>query len=313
MPRPLSVVFMGSDPWSVPSLEALLASGHRVSLVVTAPPRPAGRGREISATPVAEAARRAAIDVLEIGRVGNDEGIAAISRVAPDVIAVVAFGQLLPPALLAVAPLGAVNLHFSLLPELRGASPVQTALLWGLARTGVSTIRMVEELDAGPVLLRREEPVRDGDDAGSLGGRLADIGAALLVETLDLLADGRADATPQDPDAVTWCHKLTSEDRDIAWDASTREVIGRVRAFAPDPGARTRVRAQVLKILDVHEVDGARVGEPGTVLAADDAGVVVATGDGAVSIIAAAPSGRSRMSGGDLARGGHVRVGERLG
>lgn len=311
MARALSVVFLGSDAWSVPSLAALLGSRHRVSLVVTAPPRPAGRGQRLRATPVADAARSSDVAVLETDRAGGTDAMRAIEAAAPDVLAVVAFGQLLPPTLLAIPPLGAVNLHFSSLPALRGASPVQTALLRRLARTGVCTIRMTEELDAGDVLLRREEDIRSDDDAGSLGARLAHIGAEVLVRTLDRIAEGEVGGEAQDPAAVTWCQKLTPADREITWDASAEEVVARVRAFAPDPGARTRARGEVLKILAASVATG--TGQPGTVLTADDGGVVVAAGVGAVAILAAAPSGRARMSGADLARGGHVRTGERLG
>lgn len=311
MRRPLSVVFLGNDPWSVPSLGALLASRHRVPLVVTSPPRPSGRGQRPTATPVAEAARRAGITVLETERVGGDDAVSWIAGVEPDALAVVAFGQLLPPSLLASPPLGAVNLHFSLLPDLRGASPVRSAILRGAGTTGVTTIRMSDDLDAGPILLRREEPIRADDDAGSLGARLAAVGAVLLVETLDRLGDGDLAGEPQDLAAVTWCRKLTPEDREITWSAPTDAVIARIRAFAPDPGARTRVGDRVLKVLAAAAADGS--GEPGKVLSAGDSGVVIATGDGAVAILSAAPSGRARMGGGDLARGGHVRVGEVLG
>ena len=188
--RRLRVVFLGNDPWSVPPLEALAASPHRPELVITRAPKPAGRGSKLTPTAVAEAARRLDLPLAETETVRRGPGFDALAAASPDVLIVVAYGEILPDAVLELPDIAPVNLHFSLLPELRGASPVQQALLLGLPRTGVTTMVMDAGLDTGPVLLQRDEPVLDTDDAGSLGERLAAIGGDLLVETLDGLARG---------------------------------------------------------------------------------------------------------------------------
>lgn len=320
---PLNVVFLGSDRWSVPSLEAIVRAGHLVRLVVTATPKPSGRGHRTTPTAVAEAARSLSLTLLETDDVRGERERRAIADAGPDVLAVVAFGQLLPPDVLAAARLAPINLHFSLLPRHRGASPVRGALRAGDAETGVTTIRMVDELDAGPVYLRRSEAVRERDDAGTLGDRLALLGADLLVETIDRLADGDLEPRDQDPEAVTWTRELRSGDRRIDWSASAIEVVRTCRALSPDPGALTRFRGADLKILraDAISIDerettppsdaAARV--PGKVIAVDRDGISVACGNGVARLVEVVPSGRARMAAADFARGARIELGEKLG
>src|SRR6266700_5556613 len=186
----MRTVFLGNASWSVPTLEALADSAHRPVLVLTREPRPAGRGNRLVPTPVAQAGRELALPVREIATVKRGPGLEALTEAAPDALVVVAYGEILPPPVLAVPRVAPVNVHFSLLPELRGAAPVQRAILEGLTATGVTTIRMDEGMDTGPILLQAEEPVDPADDGGSLGGRLAAIGGRLLVDTLDRLEAG---------------------------------------------------------------------------------------------------------------------------
>src|SRR2546428_2314386 len=186
----MRVAFLGNAAWSVPSLESLAESPHEIVTVVTRRPRPAGRGNKLTPTPVAEAARRLALHVEEVETVKSGPGFEALTEAAPDALVVVAYGEILPQAILDIPKVAPVNLHFSLLPELRGAAPVQRAIWEGLAVTGVTTIRMDAGMDTGPVLLRAEEAIDPLDDAGSLGARLAAIGARLVVDTLDQLAAG---------------------------------------------------------------------------------------------------------------------------
>ena len=310
MARSLRVVFLGNDPWSVPSLRAVAASDHRIDRVLTRVPKPAGRGNAFRPTDVANAAREAGLPLLEVETAKEGRGLVALREAAPDVLVVVAYGEILPPAVLEVPMIAPVNLHFSLLPSLRGASPVQTALLEGAGETGVTTIVMDEGMDTGPVLLRRPEPVRPEDDAGSLGDRLAEIGARVLVETLDRLAEDGPEPTPQDGSKATVTRPIRADDRVLRWDGAALALVNRTRAMAPEPGATTRFRGEPLKVLRAEVTEAA--GEPGTIVAVDAEGFVVATGDGGFRPLELAPAGRKRMRAADFARGARPAVGERL-
>jgi methionyl-tRNA formyltransferase len=208
VPASLRVAFLGNDPWSVPPLEAVARSAHAIVAVVTAAPKPAGRGNRLTPTAVATAARALALPLHEVETVKAGPGLDALERARFDVLAVVAYGEILPAAILRLPSLAPVNLHFSLLPALRGASPVQTALLHGLERTGVSTIIMDEGLDTGAVVLRREVAIEPADDAGSLGARLAAVGADVLVESIDRLAVGAVEPTAQDDAHATYAARV---------------------------------------------------------------------------------------------------------
>jgi len=305
------VAFLGNDRWSVPSLEALAASSHRVVMVVTRVPRPAGRGGELRPTPVAEAARRLGLPLAEVETVKEGPGLEALQRAPPDVLAVVAYGEILPPHVLEIPRVAPVNVHFSLLPALRGADPVRRAILEGVGVTGVTTIRMDQGMDTGPILLQLEERIADGEDAGSLGDRLALLGGRLLVETLDGLEAGTLVPRAQDHDRATTAPKLRPEDEWIDWKEDAAAVYRRVRALAPDPGARTRFRGKILKVIRANEVEGS--GEPGTLLDPVAGHPVVAAGSGAVVLEQVIPEGRKPMGGADFARGQRLEPGERLG
>lgn len=311
MARSLGLVFLGNDRWSVPSLRAIAASGHRVIRVVTRVPKPAGRGNALTPTPVATAAREADLPLLEVETVKEGPGLDALRADAPDVLVVVAYGEILPPRVLSLSIVAPVNLHFSLLPRFRGASPVQTALLEGVRETGVTTIVMDEGTDSGAVLLQRPEPVRPDDDAGSLGDRLAEAGAGLLVESLERLAAGDVEPTPQDESRATFTTPIRAADRILRWDAPARALVNRVRAMAPEPGASTAFRGEPLKVLRAETTDAG--GEPGTIAAVDADGFVVATADGGLRPLELAPAGRKRMRGADFVNGYRPAAGERLG
>jgi methionyl-tRNA formyltransferase len=305
------VAFLGNDRWSVPSLEALAGSSHRVVLVVTRVPRPAGRGGELRPTPVSEAARRLGLPLAEVETVKEGPGLEALQRARPDVLAVVAYGEILPPHVLEIPRVAPVNVHFSLLPALRGADPVRRAILEGVGVTGVTTIRMDQGMDTGPILLQLEERIADGEDAGSLGDRLALLGGRLLVETLDGLEAGTLIPRAQDHDRATTAPKLRPEDEWIDWKEDAAAVYRRVRALAPDPGARTRFRGKILKVIRANEVEGS--GEPGTLLDPVAGHPVVAAGSGAVVLEQVIPEGRKPMGGADFVRGQRLEPGERLG
>jgi methionyl-tRNA formyltransferase len=311
VPRSLRVAFLGNDAWSVAAVDALHRSDHEVVLVATAAPKPAGRGNELTPTPVAVAAGELGLPLAEVETVKTGPGFKQLAAAAPDVLAVVAYGELLPPNVLHVPSVAPVNLHFSLLPALRGASPVQTALLLGLRETGVTTILIDRGLDTGPVLLQRSAPVEPDDDAGTLGARLAELGAGVLVETIDLLAAGPVAPRPQDHSLATLAPRFAQEDRVLDWSNPAELLVNLVRALAPDPGATTTFRGQGLKVLRAEAVDAE--GQPGRILEVSRAGVVVATAAGGFRPLEVVPAGRPRMSGADLVNGLRPEVGERLG
>ena len=317
----LRVAFLGNDRWSVPSLVALSGSpSMQVGLVVTNPPRPAGRGSRSTQTAVAEAARAMSLPLAEVPGLRDADGLGRLRAAAPDLLVVVAYGELLTGRVLDVAPLGAVNLHFSLLPRWRGASPVQRAILAGDETTGVSVMQIDEGLDTGPILSAQREPIHPDDDTGSLGARLATLGAPLLVETIRTLAAGTLTPRPQDASGATQARKLSTDERSIDWTEEPTPIVRRIRALAPEPGASTRVRGDILK---VFRAEVARTGEApegpqeperaGSVLAVGADGFTVAAGSGAVRPLEVAAAGRRRMSAAEWARGARLVPGERLG
>jgi len=309
--RSLRIAFLGNDVWSTPSLGALARSHHHVAAVATAAPKPAGRGNLLTRTPVAVAAERLGLSLIETDTVKTGSGFDRLADCAPDVLTVVAYGEILPPTVLHMPTVAPVNLHFSLLPELRGAAPVQAALLTGLRRTGVTTILMEPGLDTGPIIMQRAAPIEPDDDAGSLGGRLADLGAELLVETVDLLARGPVAPIRQDEALATVAPKLRPEDRVLDWSNPAGLLVNLVRALSPEPAATTRFRGQGLKLFRAEVVDGS--GQPGTIVEVSKRGFVVAAADGGVRPVRLAPAGRRVMGGEDFVNGFHPRVGERLG
>jgi methionyl-tRNA formyltransferase len=316
----MRVVFLGNAKWSVPSLEALAGSAHDLALVVTRAPRPGGRGNRLLSTPVADAARRLELPLKEVETVKSGAGMDAIVEAAPDVLAVVAYGEILPREVLALPKLAPVNVHFSLLPKLRGAAPVQHAFLSGLERTGVTTIRMDEGMDTGPILLQTEEQIRPEDDAGSLGDRLAASGGRLLVETLDGLGTRSIEERLQDHAAATYAPKIRAGDRRIDWSRPAEEIIRLVRAMSPDPGAATSFRGKGLKVLRAAAVGvrrlppGSPALTPGTLDAWSGHPLAVMTGDGRViGLEEVQPEGRRRMSWPEFVRGYRPEAGERLG
>lgn len=305
----MRAAFLGNAPWSVPSLEALAESRHEVAAVLTRDPRPAGRGGHPRSTAVAGSARALGLSLVEVPTVRRGPGLEAIRGAAPDVLAVVAYGEILPAEVLALPSVAPVNVHFSLLPALRGAEPVRRAILVGLETTGVTTMRMDEGMDTGPILLQAEERVSPDDDAGSLGDRLAGMGGRLLVETLDGLEAGTLRERPQDERIATLAPKLTGEEEWIDWTEPADAVVRQVRALAPEPGARAWFRGKVVKVLRATLVQAN--GSPGTVVVPGR--LVVAAGEGAVSLDLVVPEGRKPMDGAAFARGRRPERGERFG
>ncbi len=264
-------------------------------------------------TAVAAAARARDLPLREVSGVRAGPGAAALAGAHPDVVVVVAYGELLDEAALTLARHGAINAHFSLLPRWRGAAPVQRALIAGDAVTGITIMRMDRGLDTGPIVEQVDEPIRPDDDAGTLGARLAQLGATALVGVLHMLPSGDVVGRPQDDRLAVAAPRIGAAERVVDWSMPAGEIVRWVRGLTPDPGATTRFRGQPLKILAAAvDVEGGR-GDSGRVLTADDDGVVVGAGDGSVRLRRVAPAGRARMDAAAWARGARFTDGERLG
>jgi methionyl-tRNA formyltransferase len=310
----MRLVFAGPPEVAVPALEALLASDrHPVVAVVTRPDAPAGRGRRLVASPVAQRAEEAGIEVLKPVRPRDPEFLERLAAIAPDCCPVVAYGALLPPAALEIPRQGWVNLHFSLLPAWRGAAPVQHAVLAGDEVTGASTFRIEEGLDSGPVFGVLTEEIRPTDTSGELLDRLARSGARLLAATMDGIEDGTLQAVPQPAEGVTLAPKITVEDARIDWSAPALRVDRVVRGCAPAPGAWTLFRGERLKLAGPVRLLTDRAGlAPGELAVAKNS-VRVGTGSHEVELGDVQPQGKKPMGAGDWARGVRIEPGETLG
>ncbi|HSA54421.1 MAG TPA: methionyl-tRNA formyltransferase [Gemmatimonadaceae bacterium] len=309
----MRVLFWGTPDFATPPLRALIGEGHDVVGVVTQPDRPHGRHRSVAQPPpVKEIALDEEIPVLQPERPRGVEFEAALRELAPDLSVVVAYGHLIPGAVIDLPPLGTLNIHASLLPRWRGAAPIQAAILAGDAETGISIMRMVERLDAGPVLLQAPTPILDDETFGELQLRLSELGALAIVEALALMSLGSAPAREQDESQVTYAHKIARDTTRLDWNRPAVEVARAVRAFDPRPGAFTTLRDAEVKLFGARPAPDA-AGPPGQVLAIDEMGLLAACGAGGVRIAYAQPAGRRRLATLDWAQGRGVTVGERFG
>ncbi|MFI1163978.1 methionyl-tRNA formyltransferase [Streptomyces sp. NPDC020801] len=309
----MKLVFAGTPEVAVPALDALLASGrHEVAAVVTRPDAPAGRGRRLVASPVAERAEEAGIEVLKPLKPRDPEFLERLTQIAPDCCPVVAYGALLPRAALDIPAHGWVNLHFSLLPAWRGAAPVQHALMAGDEITGASTFLIEEGLDSGPVYGTVTEEIRPTDTSGDLLTRLAFAGAGLLAATMDGIEDGGLKAVPQPAEGVTLAPKITVEDARIDWTTPALRVDRVVRGCTPAPGAWTTFRGERLKLIQAVPVPERTGLAPGA-LAAGKSSVHVGTGSYAVELLWVQAQGKKPMRAADWARGVRIAEGETLG
>ncbi|MCO5309348.1 MAG: methionyl-tRNA formyltransferase [Austwickia sp.] len=311
----MRLVFAGTPEVAVPSLHALLASSHEVVAVLTRPDAPAGRGRSRQPSPIRSVAEHAGVPVLAPTSARDPEFLERLRELAPDAGPVVAYGNLLPRAVLAVPRHGWVNLHFSLLPAWRGAAPVQHAVLAGDDVTGASTFLIEEAMDTGPLLGTMTERVRPDDTAGALLTRLATAGADLLVASLDALESGTAQPVPQGSDGVSYAPKVTVEDARVRWSDPALAVDRRIRASTPAPGAWTTFRGERLKLGPVRQTQGPAGPGPSSPgeLVADRTGVWVGTGTEPVQLGEVQPPGKRAMPAADWARGARPSPGERLG
>lgn len=301
----MRIAFFGTPQFAVPALDAL-AREHEVVLVVAQADKPAGRGMEVKAPAVAVRARELGVPLIQPAKVR--EAIDDVRRVAPDVAIVVAYGKILPAALLEIPKHGFLNIHGSILPRWRGAAPIQRAIEHGDPETGVTIMRVDEELDHGPMLAIAKTPIGPDEHTPSLAARLSTIGAEALLDVLSRL--GTIEETPQDHSLATIAPKIEKSEGEIDWNTSAKSIYDKFRAFDPWPGVFTK---EGLKLIDIHpDINPARGHQPPATIVNIDDGVTIATGDGAIRVITMQRPGKPRAAAGDVARWLQWRVGTRL-
>jgi methionyl-tRNA formyltransferase len=314
----MRVLFWGTPDFAVPSLRAIVGEGHEVVGVVTQPDRPAGRGQELRRSHVKQVAIDEAIPVLQPERARGDEFMAAVRALQPEISVVIAYGQILRKEVLDLPAQGSINAHASLLPELRGAAPINWAIIRGYQETGVSIIRMTERMDAGPILMQVNEPIGADETASDLWTRLSEISAEALVETLALIENGVVEERAQEESKVTMAPRIERADARVDWSADAQTVANFVRGMDGVPGAWTTHRDAELKVFR-PQVLAERNGQdaPGTIIdmTTNDpaAGLLVACGRGAVAVREVQAPGKRRMLTADWLKGRAAQVGERFG
>ena len=311
----LRIIFMGTPDLAAASLRALLREpAFQIVAVVTQPDRPKGRDLKLQPSPVKQLALEAGLPVLQPEKAREEKFIAELRALQPELIAVAAFGQILPKAILDLPRFGCLNVHTSLLPKYRGASPIQSAILNGDETTGVTIMQMDVGLDTGDMLMQNATPIRDEDNAATLHDRLAEMGAALLVETIHGLAAGKITARKQDSAQATHVAKIRKEDGNIVWNQPARAIWNRIRAFTPWPGAFTYLPAQpkplLLKIWGAELVSAG--GNAGEVLSADKSGIVIGCGEDALRVTILQREGGRRMSAQEFLAGNPLPAGTKL-
>lgn len=308
-PRSFRVMFFGTPQFAVPSLAHLIASRHQVVGVVTQPDRPRGRGQRVTPCPVKTLALTHDIPVFHPDKLGDDAFLAQVRELRTDIGVVAAYGRILPQVLLDTPPHGMINVHASLLPRWRGAAPIHRSLIAGDTHTGITIMRVVRALDAGPMLHTVSTPISADDTSESLEARLAEMGGAALIDALDGLASGRVTEHPQDPAAVTYAAKLERAESSIDWTRAASTIDRQIRGLQPWPLAVTRLADKGLALLEARPEDEASVPKgvrPGQILAASGDAITVACGTGVLAITRVKPEGRRPMPVRDFLNGTFV-------
>ena len=319
----MRVLFWGTPEFAAAPLRALIGEGFEVIGVVTQPDKPQGRSRDVKSPPVKQVALEESIPCFQPASLRDPEFVETITVMSPDISVVVAYGRILPRRVIDLPRLGTLNIHASLLPALRGAAPIQAALRQGFTETGVTIMRMVPALDAGPIILRAAVPVLDDETYGELQIRLAELGAVALIEALALISVGEARDTPQDDSLATYAPKVTREEARIDWFGDANDAARTIRAFDPRPGAFTTLNGVDVKFYGPRTVEltsqPPAPGQlpwvqplPGTVLSTDDGVTVVCLGS-LLRVAEVQPAGKKRMSSAQWARGRGVKAGDRFG
>ena len=309
----MRVLFWGTPSFATPPLRALLGEGFEVVGVVTQPDKPVGRSRSnVQASAVKQVAVEEGVTVLQPERPRGADFLALLHALAPDISVVVAYGHILPREVIDLPPRGTLNIHASLLPVLRGAAPIQAAIRDGLARTGVSIMRMVPKLDAGPVILQLSTDVIEDETYGELALRLSELGATALIEALALIDLDKAREEPQDDAAATFAPKITRDMTRVDWLRDARAVSRTIRAYDPRPGAFATLGGQEVKLFGARLAPSGESAQPGQVTRADQDSLVITCGSGAVRLLQVQPAGKRRMSGAEWLRGRGIAVGQRF-
>jgi methionyl-tRNA formyltransferase len=293
---PLRILFMGTPDFAAATLQALLDGPDTVVAVVTQPDRPKGRGKKLTPPPVKVLAQAAGIPVLQPTKIKTEEFRAELAGYQPDVVVVTAYGRILPPSLLKLAPHGCINVHGSLLPAYRGAAPIQWAVINGDSETGVTIMQMDEGMDTGDILLTASLPISDEETAGSLFPKLAALGGATVRQALTLLQEGRLTLTVQDNTRATVAPMLKKEDGRIDWQKSAREIHCLIRGLDPWPSAYCFLHGKRLQLFAPEVLHQTSNAEPGTLLASDKRGLLIATGRDCLLVREVQPEGKKRMS-----------------
>lgn len=321
----MRIVFMGTPEFACPSLSLLIKSRHDIVGVVTQPDRRKGRGMKISFSPIKELALRNNLNIYQPSNINAPEFIGLLREISPDLIAIVAFGQILSEKILRLPKYGCINLHPSLLPKYRGAAPIPWAILNGEEKTGVTTFYLSEEVDGGDIILQREERIRKDDTTTTLSQRLAEMGAELLIETIDKIEKKEAPRIPQDREKATYAPRLKKEDGLIDWKESASQIERLTRAMNPWPGAYTFVKLKIkneklkVKIWKTEEITyhishiANRKFQPGEVVDITKEGMVIACGEGFLLVKEVQPPGKRRMSASSFAAGYRVKIGSIFG
>lgn len=308
----MRIIFMGTPDFAVPSLERIIADGHDVAAVFTQPDKPKGRGYKLMPTPVKESALRHGIDVYQPLTLKEQETINLIKGLKPDCIVVVAYGQILPAAVLEIPPFGCINVHASLLPRYRGAAPIQWAVINGEKETGITTMYMAKGLDTGDMILKEKTEIGENETSGELHDRLMEMGAKTLSKTLELIEKGAAPREKQDDSLSNYAPMIDKTAAQIDWNRTAREIHNLVRGMNPHPGARTELFGKLFKIFKtvLPQNDAQSGNAPGTVIGVDDDGILVSCGNGETILVKEVQAqGGKRMTAADYAHGHGVKPG----
>ena len=312
MSTPWRIVFMGTPQTAAVTLDRLIKGPDAVVGVVTQPDRPAGRGQKTTSSPVREVAEKRDIPVVAPEKIRDPGFVKVLQSWAPQIIVVVAFGRILPAPILNLAPRGCLNVHYSLLPKYRGAAPAAWTIINGEEKSGVTTMKLVEKMDAGPIYLQREIGLAPDETTGSLQAKLTPVGVELLLETLQRLKEGSVTSQEQNESDMTLAPIIKKEDGLIDWNQPAEVIERRVRGFNPWPSAYTQLRGMLLKVHRAKIVESTRSGVPGEIVRADVNGLWVATGSGVLSLEEVQLENKKRLPGLEFVKGARIEIGDRL-
>lgn len=309
----MKIIFMGTPDFAAISLRELIAGDDEIVAIFTQPDRPSGRGKSIASSPVKLIAKEMKIPFFAPVSLKNDDVFNTIKNYAPELIVVVAYGQIIPGNILSLPKHGCINAHASLLPQLRGAAPIQRAIMQGAEETGISIIKLIEALDAGPIILKEKIKIGDNETYGSLRDRLAKLSAKCLKEACSLIENNKFELETQDEKLATYAYKLKSAEEVIEWGATAKCIHDHIRALDPIPGAYSTIRGHRIKIFSSRLIKSSGSGIPGTIIDIEKDGIFIQTGEGVIKIAGVQPANKKRMSAVEFVNGARISKGHRFG